>query len=371
MIEFEAGDEFPKEGKEDFKSLPARIKVVGVGGAGCSIVSRISSQNWHHVNFTVCDSSVKTLARCEHVEKLLLGTSVTRGWGTGGNKELAKRIAEDARDRIKGVLNGTDLFFLICSLGKGLGAGASPVILKVAKEMGIVSVGFFVLPFSFEEGESMAYSEKVLEDLWELVDGAVIVSNNVLLRLEKADAGASFIALNEIFTRVDGVFETLLHSIENMLYSDGVIGLDFADITSFLAKGKQVIITTGEGSGERCVEEAIEGTLYSPIWGEVSLSNAKGILVGVRAGETFRLSQLERIILFLRQRADPLVPITFGVYTEQNLSDKLILTLMTSNTRTLALKHDKQEKAYQQELRLNGYSTKDLDVPTFLRKRDN
>ena len=372
MIQFETSEQLSEKGEAIPKSLSLiRIKILGVGGAGCSTVSRICSRSQGHSSFAVCDSSTKTLAKCENVEKLTLGISVTRGWGTGGDKEIAKKIAEDAENEIRGILDKVDLLFLICSLGKGVGAGASPVILKIAKEMGIVSIGFFILPFNFEGKESVISSEEALSNLWQLVDAAVIVSNDILLHTEKATLTNSSIPFGEIFTKVDQVFETLLQSIENSLFKKGVVDLDFADLKSFLVKGKQLIITTGEGSGQRCIEEAIERMLYSPFWGEVSLDKAKGILLCIQAGKNLKLNQLEKIILSLRQRTVGSVPITFGVYPEEDLSDKLILTLMISQPQTLELKRRGQEKVQQQELGLGGYNTNDLDVPTFLRKRHN
>jgi len=371
MIQFEAVEEIPKKQDDPPKVSPARIKVVGVGGAGCNIVSRIYSESWSNINFTICDSSAKTLFGCENVEKMLLGESITRGWGTGGDKEIARRVAQEAEDKIRSILNSVDLLFVVCGLGKGLGAEVSPLILKIAREAGILSIGFFILPFSFEGKETIAGSREALSSLWQLVDGAVIVSNDMLLRIEEANSEDSPLSLREVFTKIDEVLEILLQSVHNIIYHPGIIGIDFADIKSFLIRGKQLIINEAEGSGERCVEEAVENVFYSPFWGEISFNKAKSVLLIIRAGEKFKLSQLRKIIISLRKKGSSSIPITFGVYTQEDLSDRLVLTLMTSNTEALGLEPGESERSYQQELGLEAYDERNLDVPTFLRKQHN
>ncbi|RLE14272.1 hypothetical protein DRI96_01680, partial [Candidatus Aerophobetes bacterium] len=355
-----------------FNPLPVRIKVLGVGGAGCSIVSRVFSQNWKNISFMVCDTSVKTLASCEGMDRFLLGESVTKGWGTGGDREIAKKIAQEAEKDIRGLLDDVDLLFLVCSLSKGLGAGASPVFLKVAREKGLLTIGFFILPFNFEGEEKVAEAKDALEKLWQMVDGAVVVSNNVLLNMENSNPeGISTpLSLKEAFMKIDEVFKLLVSSIGNILYTPGIISLDFADIKSFLGRGRQIIIAAGKGSGERRIEEAVEQVFYSPLWGKIPLKKTKGILLIIRGGENFELKQLERIILSLKKQVNPSVPVNFGVYTENNLSDEILLTLMLSSTRNIELEMG-EEKSYQQNLKLDIYDDQDLDVPTFLRKQHN
>lgn len=371
MIQFETTEDASKKAGKSPKILPANIKVLGVGGAGCNIVSRICSEKWSHINFATCDSSARALSRCGNIEKILLGESLTRGWGTGGDKEIAGRVAQEGEDKIRSVVSGVDLLFVVCGLGKGLGTGASPLVLKVAREKGTLSIGFFVLPFSFEGRERMMNSQQALSSLWQLVDGAVVVSNDILLRMERANSGESSLSLKEVFAKIDGVFGYLLRSVHDILYYPGIIGLDFADIKSFLAKGKKVIISAGEGNGEGCVRDAVEKALYSSVWGRISFEKANSILLIIRAGQRFKLEHLEKIILSLRQRAGSSIPITFGVYTEKDISDELILTVMTSNTEALEQEFEKSGESYQQELELGVYDQKDLDVPTFLRKQHN
>lgn len=371
MIQFESGELRKKRVKEAI-TPDTKVKVLGVGGAGCSIISRIHSRSWNHISFVAVDSSVRKLESCTGIQKLQLGGSVTRGWGTGGDKELARRIAEEAEDEIRRILTGVDLLFIVCGLGKGLGTGASPVILKVARETGCLSIGFFILPFNFEGQEKVANSKETLEKLWQMVDGAVVISNDVLLSIENSnlDSLPASLSLIEAFKKIDEVFELLLRSVEDILYTPGIISLDFTDIKSFLDRGKQIVIATGRGNGERCVEEAVEQVLYSPLWGEVPLKKTRGILLIIRSGENFKLRQLEKVVVSLKKQINSSVPINFGVYTKEELLDELLLTIMLSNTRSMELEIG-EEKLYQKDFKLKVYDEQDLDVPTFLRKQHN
>ena len=350
----------------DLKSPPLKVKVLGVGGAGCNIISRIFPHSFGNVEFAACDSSIKALSLCEGMKRFLVGESVTRGWGTGGDKEVARRIIQEAESDIKEFLDNTNLLFVVCSLSKGLGAGASPAIFKIAKEKGVLSVGFFVLPFEFEGEECVENSKKVLEELWHLVDGAVIVSNDALLNYSKEESGSSF-SLDEAFAKIDEILEIFLQSVEVILYRPGLISVDFADLKSFLTKGKQIMITKGRGSGERCVEEAMEEIFYSPFWGEIPFRKVKGILLNIFAGKDFKVNQLKKIILSLREKAGYSIPINFGVYLERESSDDLTLTLISSVAKEPGFKGDKEP--FRKELESGRYDQHDLDVPTFLRKK--
>lgn len=363
MIQFESAA-LQKRGEREPPG--PRIKALGMGGAGCSIVFRISSESWSHISFVAADSSLRTLRSCGEVEKLQLGTSTNRGWGTGGDREIARRFAEEAEEQIRSILSGVDLLFLVCGLGKGVGAGASPVVLKIAREMGCLSIGFFILPFYFEGKEKVVSAREALVKLWQLVDGGVVVSNDVLLQIDKAASDNSLLSVEEAFAKIDEVFKNLLESIEYILYNPGIISLDFADIKSFLEKRGRIIISTGKGSGED-FQEVVEEVLHSSLWGRVSLKKAKGILLNIRMGREFRLSHLEKIVLSLEKEMSPSTSFKFGVYPDDALSGELLLTLMVSGAEVPELEVEELKKPYQQELEI--YDEQDLDIPTFLRKQ--
>lgn len=368
MIQFDSGEKPFKQQEHELKTLPAKIKVLGIGGAGCSILARVHSENWLNIDFTACDSSIRALSECPNLKTIAIGESLTRGWGTGGDREIAKKAAQEAEDKIKDLLQGVDLLFVVCSLGKGLGAGASPIFFQVAREMGIVSIGFFILPFSFEGNHVLANAQNALAQLWQLVDGAVVVSNDFLPYAEQS--GTQSLPLKEVFSRIDLIFESLLRSVSAILYQPALISLDFADIRSLLMQGKRLIITTGQGSGEEYLQVAVEKLFHSPVWGEISLDKAKGVLLIVKSSEEFKLSELQKIVLSLHERALTSIPVSLAVYAEKDLSNKLAITLLiTSEENQSVAVTKKSDGAYQQELGLEVYNQKDLDVPTFLRKK--
>jgi len=372
LIEFESTIQEKKQKKQkETKASSVKIKVIGVGGAGCNILSRIYSPSKYSasVNFVGIDSCKRTLESCVGFDKLQLGTSVVRGWGTGEDKEIARRIAEEAEDEIRSILSGTDLLFLVCGLGRGIGTGASPVILKIAREIGILTIGFFILPFYFEGEKRVNSAKEGLQKLEQLTDGQVAISNNVLLRMSRENPNSSSLSVEEAFIKIDELFEMLLCSIEYILYNSGIINLDFADFNSFLSKGNQIIINRGKGRGENYVEEAFDQVLESPFWGRISLNKANGILLSIHAGKEFPLDQLERILVLLQKESNNLTTPSFGIYTDENMSEELILTLMVSTGKEARSEIKEEDKFYQQDLDLRVYNQHDLDVPTFLRRQ--
>lgn len=369
MIKFESGAVQKKSEKE---STGPNIKVLGVGGAGCNIISRIFPHSWDYVSFVAIDSSEQTLRNCGEVDKLQLGGSAARGWGTGGDRELAHRFAEEAEEQLRSLLSGVDLLFLVCGLGKGLGAGASPVVLKIAREIGCLSIGFFILPFYFEGKEKVARSKEALVKLWQLVDGGMIISNDVLLQKNKMvreNSESLPFSVGEAFTKIDEVFENLVRSFEYILYNPGIISLDFSDIKAFLGKKGRITLSVGEGSGENFVQEAIEQVLYSSLWGRVPLKKARSVLLSIRADRELGLSELEKIILSLEKETASLAPFNFGLYLDDTLTGKIQLILMVSSIEIPELEKEEEEKPTQKELGI--YYEHDLDVPTFLRKQQD
>ena len=366
MIQFESGN-FQKKKKDQIEVSGPKIRVVGVGGAGCGVISRIHTHAWNNINFVAIDSSSQTLKICGEVEKFQLGTSANRGWGTGGDREMAGRFAEEAEEEIRSLLSGADLLFVVCGLGKGTGSGASPVLLKIAREMGCLSIGFFILPFYFEGKERVLAAKQSLAKLWQLVDGGVIVSNDVLLQLDRENSANPPLSIEEAFTKIDEVFENLLKAVEHILYKRGIIDLDFADFRSFLEKRGRLMVFTGKFQRENFDEESLDDILRSSIWGKVSIQKARNLLLHVSCGVDFGLAHLEQIVLTLEKKFTPSLPLKFGVYPDKSLAGQMVITLLSTVAEIAELEVEDSEKPVQKEL--ESYDEHDLDVPTFLRKQ--
>lgn len=366
MIEFESSPQALNK-IADKLSLP-QIKVMGLGGGGCRIISRLKSIERRYIRFVGLDTSKKELENCEIEEKLLLGDSLTRGWGTGGNSQIGKKSAMEGEGRIRELLRDVDLLFLVCGLGKGMGVGASPVVAQIAKELNCLIIGFFVLPFYFEGKRRTAQAKKTLEKLRELIDGLMVINNDSLLKLDNSQSPLFF---KEGFEKVDEVLEVSLKTMEYLLFTPGLINIDFADVKNVLSKKSEVRITMGKGKGEKAGKEAIKQALFSPLWGKISLRKVSSILLGVRGGKKFSLTQLEKIALAMQENTEDATEVTMGVGIDDELSNEIIVTLIVSGIEMEEKEKIKKEKLYQEKLDLGVYDENNLDIPTFLRRGNN
>jgi len=364
MIEFESS---PK-GLNNIATKPfvPQIKVIGIGGGGCRVISRLKSIKRGFIRFTALDTSKKELENCKVEEKILLENSFTQGWGTGGDSQIGRKVAMEGENRLREILRGVDLLFLVCGLGKGIGSGASSVVAQIAKELGCLTIGFFILPFYFEGEKRAAQAKKTLEKLEELVNGLMIINNDSLLKLDNPQGSLS---LEEGFRKVDELLEISLKAMEYLLFTPGLISIDFADVKNALSKKGEVKITMGKGKGEKAGEEAVRQALSSPLWGGISLKKTSSILLGIRGGKKFSLNELEKMALTIQEEAEDTTEFSMGVSIDDELSNEVILTLVASGIKME--KEVKREKPYQEKLDLGTYDEDNLDIPTFLRKGNN
>ncbi len=364
MIEFESSPQILD--KIATKPFLPQIKVMGIGGSGCKIISRLKFKKREFIRFVAVDTSRKELENCEIEEKLLLGNSITQGWGTGGDLKIGKKVAMEGEGGIRELLRDVDLLFLVCGLGKGMGAGASSVVARIAKEMNCITVGFFILPFRFEGEKRTNQAKIVLGKLEELVDSLMIVNNDFLLHNSQGP-----LSFQEGFGKIDEILEVSLKAMEYLLFTPGLISIDFADIKNVLSKKGEVKITMGKGKGEKAGEEAIKQALFSPLWGEISLREASSFLVGIRGGGKFSVNQLKKIALAIQEEAKNTTEVSIGVSIDDELSDEVTLILIASGIKIEQKGEVDEEKLYQEKLDLGTYGEDNLDIPTFLRKGNN
>jgi len=365
MIEFDSASS-ESSGKLGQRVSPSiQVKVLGIGGAGCNILSRLNSQISPRMEFIALNTDRESLRRCKVKKKLQLGNSVTRGWGTGGDANLAKQIALEERDSIEGVLEGVDLTLLVSGLGKGTGTGVSPVISQIAKEMGSLTVGFFVLPFSFEGERRISQARKGLEELEKVVDAVMIVPNDDLLR----DADENF-SLKDSFKRIDNILGETIEAMDNLLFCPGLIDLNFADIKAFLERKGRLGVSVSRGSGRMAAQGVAKNALS--VIEEGSLSKVEGILLHIRGGENLSLMDVEKAVSLIRKSIPSQAEIIFGASVDHNLSKETVLTLMVmGGEMPLKMEEKSEGKIEQEEFDLKAYRSDDLDIPTFLRKRKN
>jgi len=338
MIEFDPGPSDSLTKSSSRRPSPLRVKVLGIGGAGCSILSRLNFLSSDRIEFFALNSDRRSLEVCEVEKKVQLGESIVGGWGAGGNPQLGRQIALGEKNRIKEILKGASLLFLVSGLGKGTGTGVSPVVAQLAREMSILTVGFAILPFSFEG--------------------------------EKRAAQAS--SLKEGFKTIDGILEKLIQTTDNLLFHSGLISVDFADLKSLLERKGHLSIAIGTGKGEEAAQEAARDALSFPLIEKNSLKGAQAMLIHIMGGEKLSLSGVREAVLNVEKASSPKTEVIFGAGVDERLSDEAILTLLVIGKEESSKGRErKRSRLQQEELDLKAYEEDDLDIPTFLRKRKN
>ncbi len=368
MIEFESlvsGSESESE-RKTLSSIG--IKVLGVGGGAGNILSRLSHLNTGESEFLLVNSNGKELNSCKIKKKIQVGQKITGGWGTGGDPEVGRKIILAERDKIRELLAGTDVLFLVSSLGKGMGTGGTPVIAEVAREIGCLVIGFFTLPFRFEGNRRVKQAREGLTKLKQTVDALMVVPNDLLLNARGKEA----LSLKEDIQKIDEVLKTAIIGFRNILFNPGLINLDFADFKAFLQQGSPIQISTGKGKGEKAPQEAVSQALNFPLGGKINLQGVEKVLMAMKGGSRLSLSQVEKTVLLIKESISATADITFGVYLDEKLSDELSLTLMMMG-QDIAWQpsEDKDKESYQEEMDFSVYDRDNLDIPTFLRKRNN
>ncbi|MCD6472629.1 cell division FtsZ family protein [Candidatus Aerophobetes bacterium] len=367
MIEFEPDSSSLLSSPCTKESSSIRIKVLGVGGAGCNILSRLRCSSLNEIKFIALDTDRKNLAECKRKKIVQLGENISGGWGTGGDPEIGRQIALEEKSRLKKILEDADLLLLISGLGKGTGTGISPVTVQLAKEMNKLVLALVIFPFYFEGDEKLSKAKKGLQELEKVADALMVVYNDDLLK-EKD------ISLKEGLKKIDGVLESTVRAISGLFFHPSLIGmgLDFADIKSFLKKRGYMQVAVGKGKGKEAAINALKEAIPSPMQHKVSFEKTKGIILNIRGGKNLLLSQVEKAASLVKRGISREVEFFWGVSVDENLSDEVSLTLITLNSQ-MHSKREKEEKRKpsQGELNLKIYEDDDLDIPTFLRKREN
>ena len=365
MIEFDSG-----VGKSVTKSVPTaksgriRIKVLGIGGAGCSILSRLNRGSLPKIEFVVLNTDRGSLETCGVEKKLQLGGSVTSGWGTGGDPEMGRQIALEEKDRVKEILDQTDLVFLVSGLGKGTGTGASPIIAQLAKEMGSLTIGFVVLPFYFEGEKRVDVGKRGLQELEKTLDALMVIPNDVLLKNAPEDP-----SLREGFRKIDGILDQVIQVMGNLLLHPGLISLDFADIRTLLQNKGRIQIAMGKAAGGDAAQEAAKQAVSFPLLDKISLKKAKAILFNIRGGKDLSLSQVEAATLIVKENSSSQAEFIFGASIDEAISDEVVVALIAAGGKIT--EDHKRPPSSAKQLDLGIYASDELDIPTFLRKRKN
>jgi cell division protein FtsZ len=262
----------------------AVIRVIGVGGGGCNTVNQMAQASIEGVEFICANTDRDHLEKCIPTSQLQLGMELTRGLGAGSNPEIGRQAAEEDRDRIREMLEGTDLLFITAGMGGGTGTGAAPVIAEIARELGILTVAVVTKPFTHENKKRMNVAMQGIDLLRERVDSLVLIPNEKLSLV----LGAKITVMN-CFKAANDVLQNAVAGISELITAPGLINVDFADVKTVMSNRGMAMMGIGRASGEGRAEKAVEMALSSPLLDDIELSSARGLLVNVTCDESLEM----------------------------------------------------------------------------------
>ena len=372
----------------------ARIKVVGVGGGGCNAVNRMIEEGLSGIEFISVNTDAQALLFSKAKVRVRIGDKSTRGLGAGGDPKKGRAAAEESAEELYEVLKGSDMVFVTAGLGGGTGTGAAPVIAQIAKEIGALTIGVVTRPFTFEGTHRSKSAEEGTMALKEHADTLIIIPNDRLLQIVDKRAG-----LQDAFKVADDVLRQGIQGISELITVPGLINLDFADVRTIMSEGGAALMAVGEATGEDRAAKAAEMAISNQLL-DVTIDGARGILFNVTGGESLKLFEVNQAAAIIKETAHPDVNLIFGAVIDENMGDRLRITVIATgfegnSMQTSMEKSEARQNLYAQQRPLPNIgerenaeetpdrrqpadtyefptriNTDDLDVPAFLRKRN-
>ncbi len=368
--------------KPDIETF-AKIKVIGVGGAGNNAVSRMVDAKIHGVDFIAVNADAQQLHHCTAPQKLLIGKNLTRGLGAGMNPDIGRQAAEENRDEIQDLIKGADLVFVTYGLGGGVGTGAGPVVAEAAKDAGALTVGVVTKPFSFEGIQRMRIGEGGLNQLKDRVDTLITIPNDKILQI--VDRNTSLL---EAFKVVDDVLRQAVQGISDIIVTPGIVNVDFADVRAVMSDAGSALMGIGKASGDDRAQEAARAAINSPLL-EVSIDGAKGVLFNVSGGQDLTMIEINDAAKIITESIDPDAKVIFGAVTDERMKKgEVKVTVIATGFGEMPMrkKEEKEEKkpmvevsrkpapaavkkAPSFEISQVEEEDKDWDIPAFIRRK--
>ena len=374
----------------------AQIKVIGIGGGGGNAIEHMISENIDGVEFVCANTDSQALGRSNARIALQLGEEITKGLGAGADPNIGRQAAEEARDCIREILEGTDMVFLTAGMGGGTGTGAAPIFAEVAKELQILTVAVVTKPFVFEGKKRMGVAEEGIKALSNYVDSLITIPNNKLLNV----LGKNITLLNA-FKATNNVLFGAVQGIADLITRPGLINVDFADVRTVMSEMGMAMMGTGVSSGENRAREAAEAAIASPLLEDVDFTGARGVLVNITAGMDLSIGEFEQVGEAVKAFASETATVVIGTVIDYEMSDELRVTVVvtglgsqtrgssvvplkpvTNNKNDVALDYHQldqptymrnQQEPSKRNVDLEEQSDRDfeyLDIPAFLRRQE-
>lgn len=364
----------------------AQIKVVGVGGGGCNAANRMMEEKLLGVEFISINTDAQALIQGRAPQSVRIGDKLTRGLGSGGDPEVGEKAAEESADELYESLNGADMVFVTAGMGGGTGTGACPVIARIAREVGALTIGVVTKPFSFEGARRAQVADAGIEKLKEQADTLIVIPNDRLLELTDRR-----VSLSDAFRLADDVLLQGIQGISELITVPGLINLDFADVKTIMSEGGAALMAVGRGSGDDRARIAAEQAMNNSLL-DISIDGARGILFNVTGGSDMSLFEVNQAASIIKEVAHPDVNLIFGAVIDDRMSDQLQITVIATGfdhtvpMRQMVRPASQQQTPSRQSRRVERVTRPgtqqsqekpkkrpvdplNLDLPTFLRKR--
>ena len=367
---------------ETAKSMSAQLKVVGVGGGGCNAIDSMINRGLSGVEFIAVNTDAQVLEESYAAHKIQIGTNVTRGLGAGADPNVGRKAAEEDREKITHVLEGSDMVFVTAGMGGGTGTGAAPIVASIAKSLGALVIGIATKPFTWEGKQRMKNAEEGIADLKQYVDSLIIVPNSRILSIidTATAAKAAFDKPNEI------LYEAT-RGIADIITIKGIINVDFADVRTVMRESGQALMGCGISSGENRAIEAAQKAISSPLLEGISIKGAKNILLNVSGSSNMTMQEIEAGNNVIFEAAGEEANVIFGVVNKETMNEYISYTVIATGFETKIsskqinnLKNENVEKRQEKKVVNLGFSAKrgidlenseDLSIPTILRVKKN
>ena len=385
MLEFEQG----------FNHL-ATLKVIGVGGGGNNAVNRMIDHGMNNVEFIAINTDGQALNLSKAESKIQIGEKLTRGLGAGAKPEIGKKAAEESREQIEDAIQGADMVFVTAGMGGGTGTGAAPVVAKIAKEMGALTVGVVTRPFGFEGRKRQTQAAAGVEAMKAAVDTLIVIPNDRLLDIVDKST-----PMMEAFKEADNVLRQGVQGISDLIAVSGEVNLDFADVKTIMSNQGSALMGIGVSSGENRAVEAAKKAISSPLL-ETSIVGAQGVLMNITGGESLSLFEAQEAADIVQDAADEDVNMIFGTVINPELQDEIVVTVIatgfenkpssqgrkststgfgssvsssSSNQSSSNVKEDSfitnnSSAQSSESASERSHTTKDDDIPSFIRNRE-
>lgn len=369
------------------------IKIMGVGGAGGNAVNTMIENELSGVEFIVANTDIKDLKKSNAQQKLQLGKEITRGLGTGANPALGRKSAEESREDIKRIISGTNMLFIAAGMGGGTGTGAAPFIAQLAREMDILTIGICNRPFSWEGKKRMQNADQGIAKFSDSVDTLMVVPNE---RIEEIYPDLTVV---DAFKKADNILYDAAKAITDIIHSSGYINVDFADVKTVMKSRGLAVMGCGVADGENRAKLAAEAAMNNPLLANVSLSNAKGVLINVTAGRDFKMNEIKQVSEAIVKVTGEEGDIFCGLINDDTMEGKVSVTFIGTGLESPDSKHiefesihmNKDEEKAELDSTLNRIRNSDnmqldknderkvestksnmqMEVPAFLRRFSN